>query len=139
MRAVIHLLDRPRALAEARRVLRSEGRLVIASFDPAHFDRYWLNDLFPSLERIDRARFPTPEELDSELRSAGFADVELTRLSQRAEISREVALAKVRGKHISTFDLIDDAEYEAGLTRAERELPEPVRYSLEWLIAVATA
>jgi ubiquinone/menaquinone biosynthesis C-methylase UbiE len=139
MRAVVHLLDRPRAFAEARRVLRADGRLVIASFDPAHFDRYWLNDLFPSMERIDRARFPTPEALESELRSAGFAEVELTRLSQRAEISREAALEKVRGKHISTFDLIDAAEYETGLVRAEQELPEPVRYSVEWLIAAATA
>ena len=139
MRAVVHLLDRPRAFAEARRVLRADGRLVLASFDPAHFDRYWLNDLFPSLERIDRTRFPAPEALASELRAAGFAGVELTRLSQRAEISRDVALSKIRGKHISTFDLIDGAEYDAGLIRAERELPEPVRYSLEWLIAVATA
>src|SRR5438067_2147010 len=82
MRAVVHLLDRPRAFAEAQRVLRADGRLAIATFDPAHFDRYWLNDLFPSMERIDRARFPTPEALESELRSAGFGGVELTRLSQ---------------------------------------------------------
>jgi ubiquinone/menaquinone biosynthesis C-methylase UbiE len=139
MRVVVHLLDRPRAFAEARRVLAPQGRLAIATFDPTHFDRYWLNQLFPSLERIDRARFPTPDELKSELRSAGFAEVELTRLSQAAEVSRDLALEKVRGKHISTFDLIDDEEYEAGLIRAERELPDPVRYSLEWVIAVATA
>jgi SAM-dependent methyltransferase len=139
MRAVVHLLDRPPAFAEARRVLGPDGRLAIASFDPSHFDRYWLNDLFPSMERIDRERFPTPASLESELITAGFAAVELTRLSQRAEISREVALEKIRGRHISTYDLIDDAEYEAGLTRAERELPDPVRYSVEWLIAVATA
>ena len=139
MRLVVHLIDRPRAFAEVLRALTPEGRLVIATFDPAHFDRYWLNALFPSLERIDRARFPTPERLERELRAAGFGNVELTRLSQTGEISREDALEKVRGKHISTFDLIDDAEYETGLELAERELGDPVRYSLEWLIAVATA
>jgi len=137
MRAVVHLLHRPRAFAEIRRVLRPDGRLAIASFDPTHFDRYWLNDLFPSMERIDRGRFPTPEALEAELRAAGFAAVELTRLSQVAEITREVALTKVRGRHISTFDLIDQEEYETGLARAERELRDPVRYSVEWLIAVA--
>jgi ubiquinone/menaquinone biosynthesis C-methylase UbiE len=139
MRLVIHLLDRPRAFEEARRVLSSDGRLVVATFDPAHFDRYWLNELFPSMERVDRDRFPTPEALESELRAAGFAAVGLSRLSQAGELSREAALEKVRGKHISTFDLIDNAEYVEGLARAERELPDPVRYSLEWLIAVATA
>jgi ubiquinone/menaquinone biosynthesis C-methylase UbiE len=139
MRLVIHLLDRPRAFAEALRVLPSAGRIVVATFDPAHFDRYWLNELFPSMERVDRDRFPTPEALGSELRAAGFAEVALTRLSQAGELSREAALEKVRGKHISTFDLIGDEEYVEGLARAERELPDPVRYSLEWLIAVATA
>ena len=114
MRLVVHLMDRPRAFAEALRALVDDGRLVIATFDPAHFDRYWLNELFPSLERIDRARFPTPEALESELRAAGFAGVELTRLRQRAEISHDAALEKVRGKHISTFDLIDDATRSSG-------------------------
>jgi ubiquinone/menaquinone biosynthesis C-methylase UbiE len=137
MRLVVHLLDRPRAFGEALRVLGSGGRLVVASFDPAHFDRYWLNELFPSLERIDRARFPTPEALESDLRAVGFAVVGLTRLSQRAEVGRAVALEKIRGKHISTFDLIGDDEYEEGLARAERELPERVCSSLEWMLAVA--
>ena len=37
-------------------------------------------------------------------------------------MAREDALERIRGKHISTFDLIADDEYEAGLARAEREL-----------------
>jgi ubiquinone/menaquinone biosynthesis C-methylase UbiE len=139
MRLVVHLVDRSRAFVELRRVLAADGRLAIATFDPAHFDRYWLNALFPSLERIDRERFPTPDELAAELRGAGFANVELARLTQSAQTPRDVALEKVRGKHISTFDLIDDAEYEAGLERAERELPASVEVALEWVIAVATA
>jgi len=139
MRLVVHLVDRARAFSEVRRVLAPEGQLAIATFDPAHFDRYWLNKLFPSLERIDRERFPTPDQLESELRGAGLSDVELSRLSQSAEVPRDIALEKVRGRHISTFDLIDDEEYVAGLGRAERELPEHVHVALEWVLAVATA
>jgi len=139
MRLVVHLVERPRAFAEARRVLRDDGRLVIATFDPTHFDRFWLNRLFPSLERIDRARFPEPDAIVAELCAAGFASVELERLTQSAETSRQSALEKIRGKHISTFDLLGADEYEDGLARAERELPDRLSYSLEWLVAVATA
>src|SRR5207249_2775134 len=54
---VVHLVDRPRAFAELHRVLGPDGRLVIATFDPAYFDGHWLSRFFPSLEAIDRAQF----------------------------------------------------------------------------------
>ena len=134
---VVHLADRPRAFAELRRVLRPDGRAVVATFDPSYFGTFWLNRLLPSLEAIDRARFPTADELEAELAAAGFAQTRLLRLSQRASHTREAALERIRERHISTFDLISDEEYEAGLARAERELPEQVEYPVEWLIAVA--
>ena len=61
----------------------------------------------------------------------------LKRISQRGSLDRETALERIRGKHISTFDLISDEEYEQGLERAERELGERIDYRVEWLVAVA--
>jgi ubiquinone/menaquinone biosynthesis C-methylase UbiE len=133
----VHLVDRPRAFAELRRVLRPDGRAVVVTFDPTYFETYWLNRLLPSLEAIDRARFPTAADLESELREAGFAQTRLLRHSQRASRSREEALERIRKRHISTFQLISEEEYEAGLARAERELPERIEYPIEWLIAIA--
>src|SRR5918911_3503017 len=49
MRQVVHLVDRPRAFAEARRVLGADGRLVIATFAEQHFDTVWLAPLFPKM------------------------------------------------------------------------------------------
>jgi SAM-dependent methyltransferase len=132
---VAHLVDRPRSFAEAARVLEPGGRFAVATFDPTHFEEFWLNELFPSMEAVDRARFPTADELTAEL--VNFGDVRLTRLSQTGSLTREDALERIRGKHISTFDLISEEDYEAGLARAERGLPERVDYRIEWLLADA--
>jgi ubiquinone/menaquinone biosynthesis C-methylase UbiE len=132
----VHLLDGPRAFDELRRVLAEDGRVVIATFDPSHFDRFWLNEIFPSLERIDRDRFPTEEELAKELVTAGF-EPRVIRLSQSAAISREAALERIRGRYISTLELLSDEEYRSGLERAERELPNEIAYALEWLVVIA--
>jgi ubiquinone/menaquinone biosynthesis C-methylase UbiE len=137
MRLVVHLLDRARALPELRRVLAADGRAAIATFDPSHFDRFWLARFFPSAEAIDRARFPEPPVLERELREAGFAATRVVRLSQRHELTREAALARIRGRHISTFDLLDEDELRAGTERAERELAERVEVRLEWALVVA--
>jgi ubiquinone/menaquinone biosynthesis C-methylase UbiE len=132
----VHLLDWSRAFAELRRVLGEDGRAVVATFDPSHFDRFWLNEIFPSLERIDRERFPTEDALTQELLGCGF-EPRVVRLSQRAQIRRADALERIRGRYISTLELLSDEEYDAGLQRAERELPNDIAYALEWLVVVA--
>jgi ubiquinone/menaquinone biosynthesis C-methylase UbiE len=135
---VVHVLDRPRAFAELHRVLGDDGRLAIATFDPAHIRGYWLKEYFPSIATIDLARFAPAEVLAAELGAAGFAAVRTLRLHQRATIDRETALERIRGRHISTFDLIDETEFEAGLNRAVKELPDEVEYETQWLILVAS-
>ena len=134
---VLHLLDRPRALAEAARVLAPDGRLAIATFHWDYFDDHWLGRFFPSLEAIDRARFSTTDDLVRELEQAGFASVSHTRLDQRSSVDRESALQRVRERYVSPLQLLDEDEYRTGLDRMERELPETAEYTLQWLVAVA--
>jgi SAM-dependent methyltransferase len=139
LRLVVHLLDRGQALPELRRVLAPDGRAVIATFQPAHFVGVWLEPFFPSVGRIDRARFPDPGVLESELRAAGFTSARTVLLVQHREIGRDEALERIRGRHISTFDLLTEDELAAGTARAERELPETVDVRLDWAIVVADA
>jgi SAM-dependent methyltransferase len=135
---VVHVLDGPRAFAEVRRVLRPDGRFVFATFDPAHMRGYWLNRYFPSMLAVDLARFSPSDVLRDELREAGFAEARVLRHSQTKTVDRETALLRIRGRHISTFDLLDEEEIEAGLAQAEADLPERVEYRLEWLVVVAS-
>ena len=138
MRMAVHLLERPAAFGELGRVLRPSGRLVIATPDPANFGRIWIHAYFPSFGALDRARFPSEAALRDELADAGFA-AEVHRLEQTLRISRELALAKIRGRAFSTFQLLPEGEYRAGLEHAEADLPDEVEYPQRWLIAVGTA
>jgi ubiquinone/menaquinone biosynthesis C-methylase UbiE len=137
MQMVVQHLDRALALPEALRILCPSGRLAIVTTDPAAFPRFWLAELFPSYVAVERARFPTLERLERELVEAGFTAAATTRLEQPRHFSRETALAKLRGRYGSTFDLLPPGEYEAGLERAEHALPDEVEYVLHLAIVVA--
>lgn len=134
---VVHLIERPLAFAELHRVLASAGRVAIVTFAPEHFRSYWQNEFFPSIAEIDLGRHPSPEQLTEELQAAGFEAPRVVRLLQASELSREVALERIRGRSISTFDLLDEDEIRAGTEKAERELPERVAYEMQYLLAFA--
>jgi ubiquinone/menaquinone biosynthesis C-methylase UbiE len=137
MVSVVHHLERRPAFVEAYRVLERGGRLVISNADPDGFVDRWLLELFPELLDRELARFPTAADLAAELRESNFDGVEVTHVDVPRSYSRETALEKIRGKHLSSFDLLSDDEYRAGLERAERQLPDPVEYVFRSLLVVA--
>jgi SAM-dependent methyltransferase len=137
LRMVVHLVDRPLAFAEAARILAPGGRLVVASEDPAGFDEIWFARWFPSVPDLERTRFPDEELLRAELGAAGFADIRVERLEQQRSITREQALAILREKAYSTFELLPRDVYEHGLARAEADQPARLDYRFRWLVAAA--
>lgn len=138
LRLVVHLVDRPRAFGELRRVLAPGGRVVLASFSPEHFEQDWLHELFPAIYEVDRSRFPDEDELRAELETAGFHDIRTSGSTQTGRLTRAEALERIRGRYISTLRLLDHATYEQGLARAEHELPAEIEYHLDWLVLAAT-
>jgi ubiquinone/menaquinone biosynthesis C-methylase UbiE len=137
LRLVVHLVDRDRALPELARVLAPDGRLVVGTFDTSHFADFWLTRFFPSVERIDRGRFPPPERLVDELEEAGFERPRVERLRQTQSLARTDALARLRGRYISTLQLVPPDELAAGLERAAAELPDLVPVELRWAVVAA--
>ncbi len=119
---VLHQLTDPaRALREVARVSR---RVVIATADMVHRAPDILDEAFPSLMQVDRARFPTIEAVVEMLRAAGFRRVSVDQRPYRRSSSAQEQIERVRGKYLSTFDLLPPGEYERGLAFLEAELPK---------------
>jgi SAM-dependent methyltransferase len=73
-----HVEDRSRALAEARRILRPRGRLVLKGFTGEDSESLWILDYFPCSRSWMEATHPPRAALLEELPGAWFTSFELT-------------------------------------------------------------
>jgi len=139
MSMVVHLIKQPgRAFAEARRVLRPGGQVVIWTFTPEHIAGFFLNRYFPSIQRIDTERFPTPTRLERSLRGAGFSQVIIERERETGDVEVSDLVDRVRGRYISTLSLLPPLEFRLGLQQLEElrtlDRNQRIPYALEWAI-----
>jgi len=118
---VVHqLADMPRALREVARVSR---RAVLATADMRTRRLGILEEAFPSLLEIDRARFPPIESLVDALERAGYRHITVESRPYVRVLSVSQQLERIRRKYISTLDLLPPGEFERGLAFLEREMP----------------
>jgi ubiquinone/menaquinone biosynthesis C-methylase UbiE len=126
---VLHQVDDyRRALRETARVSR---RAVIATSDMRMRSLGILEEAFPSLLAIDRARFPPIEELVAALKEVGFPHVDIEARPLRRTFPVAWELERVRRKYISTLDMLPPGEFERGVAFLERELPRRYRDTFE--------
>lgn len=140
MSLVMHHLDRPvDAYREIHRVLTPAGQLRSWTFTPAHFRQFFLNQFFPSIARIDEARFPTAAATRRDLRAAGFSEVRMSLFNDRTAVRLDVLEERVRHRYITTLDLVPAREFRRGLERVQAarrqlggqaELPNRLRWRL---------
>ena len=120
-------------LAQAARVLKPGGLVAAWTFAGDHFRHSMLARWFPSIAPLDEARFPHPDLLVARMWAVGLEAV--TQVAETETGSRRAAdwEAAVRAGFVSTLQLLDPAELEAGLRRFHEEHPdadEILRYRL---------
>lgn len=118
---VIHQIDKlDNLFAECYRSLR-HGVLVLLTASHRQIERHHpvIKRFFPGLIDADKARFPDIPEIDRLLNSTGFTNIK----HQETHIHRtpldEEYLKKVKGKYISTYQLLPQSEFEAGVAKLE--------------------
>ena len=116
-----HLPKLDRHMAECARVL-ARGCAAFVTTTHDFIRRHPMNAYFPSFARIDTGRFQDVPEVVAALHAAGFERVQ-------SEVCRAVPVAinaayveRVAGKFISTYALLPEAEFEAGLARLRADV-----------------
>ena len=115
-----HVTDLGAVLREGARVSR---RIVIATVNLERRSPTILEEAFPSLLEVDRARFPRIDAVVAHLDSLGFERIRVEERPYRRKLTVQQQLDRVRGRYLSTFDLLPPGEFERGVQFLEREMP----------------
>jgi SAM-dependent methyltransferase len=124
-----HVEERSAALAEARRVLRGQGKLVLMGFTAEDSDSLWILDYFPSSRSWMEATHPPRSALLRELPGAStmpfrFTDMEDASLAALSADPARVLDAALRGS-TSYFERMGrdhPDELQAGLARLREDI-----------------
>jgi ubiquinone/menaquinone biosynthesis C-methylase UbiE len=106
-----------------REALASGGMVSIVTLPHRHFiENEFLTRYFPSIPRIDLARFPSIPELERLLREHGFGDISARDVIDESEGSGDELISKVERKYVSTLHLLESAEFERGLAAMRADI-----------------
>jgi len=117
-----HVDDEPKAIAEAHRILKPGGRLLLATVSHSRI-RHHVTRLFPGLARIDLDRFMAVPELKWHLENQGFRRIssKIMRTPKRTEAVEDL-LERFRRRYISTLALVPEKDFGKNLALFERRL-----------------
>ena len=133
--AIHHFEDRGRVFSEIDRLLPETGTLCIATdSEDIIRNRTPLSTYWPEIIELELTRYPRIDQLETELREAGFVKL------KREEVSatgRLIDPTPNRAKVFSALRLLPESTFERGLTRLEADLARgPIqsisRYLLLW-------
>jgi len=136
-------------IAEAKRLLRPGGTLVVIGMDPHHGrDQWCVYDYFPETWVADLARYPSSGQIIDAMLRVGFSGVEC-RVASRFRQTRwgraVLADPELQRNGCSQLALLSDAQYEAGISRiesalrrAERDAPVAFKVDIAMILECGT-
>lgn len=135
-----HISDLDAAAGELRRVVDDAGPVLIRGNFKGRLNgsaRYY--DFFPAGLAADEARHPTVEQIERCFAGHGFPLAACETIEQVEARSLKNYAERIRLRTYSTFELISDREFEAGLAALEaaasRETqPRPVTGKVDLLV-----
>jgi len=116
-----HIEDFERMIRESARVIGS-GCAAFVTASHEFIEGYPMNTYFPSFAKIDRARFPSVERVRAALEAAGFRETGIEKRTAPPRIIDRAYADRVAAKFISTYAVMPDDEFEAGLKRLYADL-----------------
>jgi ubiquinone/menaquinone biosynthesis C-methylase UbiE len=121
LNAFHHFAEKPKFLAEACRVLRPPGGLMILGLDPhIGLDRWWVYDYFHETLELDRQRYPSTRVLRADLARFGFLRCE-TIVAEHLTLQIAARIAIERGlldkSYTSQLTILSVQEYQEGRAR----------------------
>lgn len=131
-----HIRNRDAATAEAFRVLKPSGTLVIVTdSDEDLAGRIPLTRYFPDTVSAELKRYPRIETLYEELGRARFVSIEDRDVLTRSEIT---TIEPYRDKAFSSLLYISDDAFASGMSMLERDLREgPIKAEAPYTLVIA--
>jgi ubiquinone/menaquinone biosynthesis C-methylase UbiE len=124
--AIHHFPDKPAFLREARRILRSDGRMLTVGLDPhAGRDRWHVYDYFEESLEIDKQRYPSSEQLHEWMVETGFKDCatrEVEHWVSRLPAHEALKQGRLDQAVTSQLSVLTDDEYRRGMERIRRDI-----------------
>ena len=137
----LHYGDWRAALSEACRVVSSGGRIWVWTFTQRYLETSFTGSWFPSVHAHDLRRFPDLDVVSDHLEHEGVGAIARHVTVETVQRTVESWQEAFRARFVSTLQLIDSEELEAGIGRfreAHPDAEEQVDVDLEFVAIVGT-
>lgn len=116
-----HLPDLAGVFRECARVI-GRGYAAFVTASTSFIQRHPMNRYFPSFAKVDTARFQPVEYVEEAFRQNGFSETATDHFVDAPRPIDRDYVERVAGKFISTYDLLPEGEFEAGLARLRADI-----------------